>query len=260
MRLLSRSSHCDRTPRLQVRQTTNRPFFFSIFKTSHGRLNHMGTLYQCLFDWLLSGTLCQHQLSFLISGGWDTYCKRRNFCRQKKIVLFRSKPFIWNLISYSQIDQKKKGKARRDDRKACKPGGRKFGMEINFVRFQIYESYEIPYENFFFYSTVGSIKPTSKHFENWFKSRMSFERLISSGLKGGTPLPELSGGAFKGEGYGEEIVTWLETQRMRSERVTWTSFKDAALNRTLLHCKVYMSCICRWYYHGYLVVDSPARQ
>ena len=38
---------------------------------------------------------------------------------------------------------KKKVKTRGDDRKACKPGGRKFGMEINFVLFfQIYESYE----------------------------------------------------------------------------------------------------------------------
>ena len=37
----------------------------------------------------------------------------------------------------------KKVKTRGDDRKACKPGGRKFGIEINFVLlFQIYESYE----------------------------------------------------------------------------------------------------------------------
>ena len=41
-----------------------------------------------------------------------------------------------NLISYSEIDQKK-GKIRRDDRKVCKRGGRKFGMEINFVHFQL---------------------------------------------------------------------------------------------------------------------------
>ena len=57
------------------------------------------------------------------------YCKRRNF------VLFRPKPFVRNLISYSQNDPQKKN--RWDDRKACKPGGRKFGMEINFVHFSI---------------------------------------------------------------------------------------------------------------------------
>ena len=37
----------------------------------------------------------------------------------------------------------KRVKTRGDNRKACKPGGRKFGMEINFVLFfQIHESYE----------------------------------------------------------------------------------------------------------------------
>ena len=37
---------------------------------------------------------------------------------------------------------------------ACKPGGRKFGMETNFVHFSIKRKLRnlIPYENFFFYS------------------------------------------------------------------------------------------------------------
>ena len=34
------------------------------------------------------------------------YCKGRNFRRRKKFVLFHTKPFVWNLISYSQIDRK----------------------------------------------------------------------------------------------------------------------------------------------------------
>ena len=47
----------------------------------------------------------------------------------------------------------KRGKARRDNRKACKPGGRKFGMEINFVLFSNIRKLRnlIPSENFFFY-------------------------------------------------------------------------------------------------------------
>ena len=44
---------------------------------------------------------------------------------------------------------------RRDDRKACGPCGRKFGMEINFEHFSIIPKLRnsIPYEKFFFYST-----------------------------------------------------------------------------------------------------------
>ena len=36
-------------------------------------------------------------------------------------------------------------KTRRDARKVCKPGGRKFGMEINFVLFLLYKIYEIKF-------------------------------------------------------------------------------------------------------------------
>ena len=36
-------------------------------------------------------------------------------------------------------------KTRRDDQKGWKPGGRKFGMKINFIHFQLYESYEIKF-------------------------------------------------------------------------------------------------------------------
>ena len=45
-------------------------------------------------------------------------------------------------------------KTRKDDRKACKPCGRNFGMEINFVHFWRIRKLRnlIPYENFFFYS------------------------------------------------------------------------------------------------------------
>ena len=70
------------------------------------------------------------------------YCEGRNF-RRRKISYFS----IQNL-SYGIIKLTKKGKTRSGDRKACKPGGRKFGMEINFVHlkfFQLYESYEIKF-------------------------------------------------------------------------------------------------------------------
>ena len=59
----------------------------------------------------------------------------------------------------------KRVKARRDNRKACKPGGRKVGVEINFVLFQSYESSEINFSskissftvcNFFAFITTAS--------------------------------------------------------------------------------------------------------
>ena len=48
----------------------------------------------------------------------------------------RSLCIVWTKkLGYSQNDEKSKNKKRRS--KACKPGGRKFGMEINFVHFSI---------------------------------------------------------------------------------------------------------------------------
>ena len=63
---------------------------------------------------------------------------------------FRTFPFKTIRMEFNFVLSnlpKKKGKARRDDPKACKPGGRKFGMEI-IIRtffFQLYESYEIKF-------------------------------------------------------------------------------------------------------------------
>ena len=87
----------------------------------------------------------------------------KKFSLAKNFVLFRSKPFVWNLISYSWNDQKRKNYNKRP--KPCKPGGRKFGIEINFVHFSIIRKLRnyIAYENFFFYSIVKScIKPRLK--------------------------------------------------------------------------------------------------
>ena len=39
----------------------------------------------------------------------------------------------------------KRSKDKKKLSKVCKPGGRKFGMEINFVLFLFYESYEIKF-------------------------------------------------------------------------------------------------------------------
>ena len=66
---------------------------------------------------------------------------------------FPSKTFRME-FNFALWNWPKKGKSRRDDRKACKPGGRKFGMDINFVHFPIIQTLQnwIPYENFFFYS------------------------------------------------------------------------------------------------------------
>ena len=50
---------------------------------------------------------------------------------------FRTFPFKTVRMEFNFVlsNWPKKGKARRHDRKACKPGGRKFCMEINFVLF-----------------------------------------------------------------------------------------------------------------------------
>ena len=81
------------------------------------------------------------------------YCKGRNF-RRRKISYF-SIPNLLHGIYFRTLKSKKKKqvKTARDDRMACKPGGRKFGMESNFVHFSIKRKLRnlIPYENFFFY-------------------------------------------------------------------------------------------------------------
>ena len=68
------------------------------------------------------------------------YSKRRNFRRRKISYNFPYKTFRMEL-NFVLSEWLKKVKTR-DDRKVCKPGGRKFGMEINFVLFLFYESYE----------------------------------------------------------------------------------------------------------------------
>ena len=59
--------------------------------------------------------------------------KEENFAGEKFCTFF-FQSHSYGIYSYSRNDQKKV-KTRGDDRKACKPGGRKFGMEINFVLF-----------------------------------------------------------------------------------------------------------------------------
>ena len=60
----------------------------------------------------------------------------------KKFRTFPSKTF--RMEFFCTLKLTKKVKPRRDDRKGCKPGGRKFGMEIKYI-FQVYESYKIKF-------------------------------------------------------------------------------------------------------------------
>ena len=62
--------------------------------------------------------------------------KEEVFVGEKFRTLYRFKPFVWNSLSDSQ-NRPKQVNTARDDRKARKPGGRKFGMETNFAPFWI---------------------------------------------------------------------------------------------------------------------------
>ena len=101
----------------------------------------------CLLEYELNDitdiTVCYLQLAKSPSRDalWQTgrsyqtmACKWKKKSKYTVRTFFGSKPFVWNLFVLSEWP-KKKVKTRGDDRKACKPGGRKFGMEINFVLF-----------------------------------------------------------------------------------------------------------------------------
>ena len=62
----------------------------------------------------------------------------------EKVRTFPLKTFRTE-FNFLLAEWRKRVKARRDDRKACKPGGRKFGMEFNSYFFQIHERYEIKF-------------------------------------------------------------------------------------------------------------------
>ena len=61
------------------------------------------------------------------------HCKRRNF-KGEKFRSFPAKTFRMEL-NFVLSEWLKEVKTRRDDWKVCKPGGRNFGREINFVLF-----------------------------------------------------------------------------------------------------------------------------
>ena len=94
------------------------------------------------------------ECSFLIISVWRRKSKAvsfRYFITVKEEIFvsekFRTFPSNSFRMEFNFVlwNWPKKGKTRRGDRKACKPGGRKFGMEINFIHFQLYESYEIKF-------------------------------------------------------------------------------------------------------------------
>ena len=76
---------------------------------------------------------------------------------------FRSFPFkTFRLeLNFVLSEWLKEVKSRRDDRKVCKPGGSKFGMESNFILFSILRKLRryIPYENIFIHSRLNHLHP-----------------------------------------------------------------------------------------------------
>ena len=64
--------------------------------------------------------------------------KRKKFLQVKNFILSSTKPFV-------PLERPPKRKVRRDDRKICEPGEKIFGMQLNLVLFQLYESYEIKF-------------------------------------------------------------------------------------------------------------------
>ena len=79
----------------------------------------------------------------VINFGWgvealNQITVQEEISKAKTFALFHPIPFVWNSKSYSrnwETGMTKRSKRRRDDRKVCKPHGRKFGMDINSVLF-----------------------------------------------------------------------------------------------------------------------------
>ena len=72
-----------------------------------------------------------HSKKSLVVSQNDFYCKRINFVGEK----FRTFPLKTFRMEFNFVlsEWLKKVKTRRDDRKACKPGGTNLGMEFSFV-------------------------------------------------------------------------------------------------------------------------------
>ena len=90
-------------------------------------------------DYVLTDHIhCQVPTTDLSTG---SNCKRRNFLR-KKVCVFPSQTYHTEFIFVLSNRQEE---TAGGDRKACKPGGRKFGVESNFVNFSIIRNYEIKF-------------------------------------------------------------------------------------------------------------------
>ena len=92
-------------------------------------------------EWSHNTELLSHslqQMSQVMSWTSQTQAEMENTVKEEifvgeKFRTFPFKPFVWNLILYSQNDEKSKIKKRQ--LKAYKPGERKVSMEINFALF-----------------------------------------------------------------------------------------------------------------------------